>query len=209
MTTILEPARHSGDPVGEEPAGSLRSDASADEALVVARVLAGEREAFRILVEREHRAVVRTCYRILGNLHDAEDAAQETFVNAYRALPSWRRDGPFGAWLARIAVRVATRRAARRGSVGWLDPAAAEPDGRTTGAAADPLVSVVRSESAAHLRAAVARLEEPYRSVVALRFFADLPLAEIARLTGRPVPTVKTHLRRGLLRLRDAVEGML
>ncbi|HWP62344.1 MAG TPA: RNA polymerase sigma factor [Candidatus Binatia bacterium] len=206
MTAILDPARSTGDPVGDVPAGSLRPEV-VDERVVVDRVLAGEREAFRILVEREHRAVVRICYRILGNLHDAEDAAQETFVNAFRALPSWRRDGPFGAWLARIAVRIATRRAAGRRTVEWLDPAAPEPE--AGGAAPDPLVAVVRSEAAAHLRGAVARLEEPYRGVVALRFFADLPLAEIARLTGRPVPTVKTQLRRGLLRLRDAVEGAL
>lgn len=188
-----------------ESAASRVQEASADEAAVVARVLAGEREAFRVLVEREHRSIVRTCYRILGNLQDAEDAAQETFVTAYRALPTWRREGPFGAWLARIAIRVATRRAARRRTVDWLDPTAMESD--ATGVASDPLVTVVRSEASASLRAAVSRLDEPYREVVALRFFADLPLAEIARLTGRPVSTVKTHLRRGLLRLREAVGG--
>lgn len=186
-------------------ATSTSQEALADEAAVVARVLAGEREAFRLLVEREHRSIVRTCYRILGNLQDAEDAAQETFVTAYRALPTWRREGPFGAWLARIAIRVATRRAAGRRTVDWLDPAALESDG--TRVVPDPLVSVVRSETSASLRAAVSRLDEPYREVVALRFFADLPLAEIARLTGRPLPTVKTHLRRGLLRLREAVGG--
>lgn len=188
-----------------ESAASRSQEASADEAAVVACVLAGERDAFRVLVEREHRSIVRTCYRILGNLQDAEDAAQETFVTAYRALPTWRREGPFGAWLARIAIRVATRRASGRRTVDWLDPATFESD--AAGLAPDPLVSVVRSEASASLRAAVARLDEPYREVVALRFFADLPLAEIARLTGRPIPTVKTHLRRGLLRLREAVGG--
>ncbi len=204
MTTILDPDRSNDDAVGPEPTASVRRE-PLDEAAVVAHVLAGDRDAFRILVEQEYRAVVRTCYRILGNLHDAEDAAQETFVNAYRALASWRREGPFGAWLARIAVRVASRRVASRRAVEWLDPAAVETG--SAGTSPDPLVSVVRSEASASLRSAVARLDQPYREVVALRFFADLPLAEIARLTGRPVPTVKTHLRRGLLRLRDVVEG--
>ncbi len=177
----------------------------------MARVLAGDREAFRLLVERESRSVVRTCYRILGNLHDAEDAAQEAFVTAYRALPSWRRDGSFGAWLARIAVRIATRRATARRTVEWLDPTALDSASAASRLARDggpdPLHSIVRAETSERLRAAVARLEPPYRDVVTLRFFADLPLTEIARLTGRPVPTVKTHLRRGLLRLREAVEG--
>lgn len=193
VTAILDPERERG------------AEATTDDGAIVARVLAGERDAFRILVEREHRSIVRICYRILGNLHDAEDAAQEAFVTAYRALPTWRREGSFGAWLARIAVRIATRRAAGRRAIDWLDPATVEA--ATGGVSRDPLISIVRSEVAAHLRSAVAKLDQPYREVVALRFFADLPLGEIARLTGRPLPTVKTHLRRGLLRLREAVEG--
>ena len=64
----------------------------------------------------------------------------------------------------------------------------------------------VRSERDAQLRAAVAALDEPYREVVALRFFADRSLAEIAEVTDRPLGTVKTHLHRGLARLRRAIE---
>jgi RNA polymerase sigma-70 factor (ECF subfamily) len=57
------------------------------------------------------------------------------------------------------------------------------------------------------VRAAVAALEEPYREVVALRFFGELSLDEIAMITGRPLGTVKTHLHRGLLRLRARIDG--
>ena len=86
-------------------------------ARAVDAVLAGDRDAFRVLVERESAAVVRACHRVLGDLHEAEDAAQEAFVTAFRSLAGWRGDGPFGAWLTRIAVRIALRRraeAARR-----------------------------------------------------------------------------------------------
>jgi len=89
---------------------------------VVAAVLGGDRDAFRVLVERESRALMRSCFRVLGDLHDAEDAAQEAFVTAYRALGTWRGDGPFGAWLARIGVRIAVRKASRRRPVAWIDP---------------------------------------------------------------------------------------
>jgi RNA polymerase sigma-70 factor (ECF subfamily) len=64
----------------------------------------------------------------------------------------------------------------------------------------------VRAERETALRSAVSTLPEPYREVVTLRFFGELSLEEIARQTERPLATVKTHLRRGLLRLRGTVE---
>jgi RNA polymerase sigma-70 factor (ECF subfamily) len=179
--------------------------AALDERAAVDAVLSGDRDAFRFLVERESASVVRACHRILGDVHEAEDAAQEAFVTAFRSLAGWRGDGPFGAWLTRIAVRIALRRAQRRRDVAWLDPTT--PAGLDVAGGPDPAQTSVRAERAADLRAAVARLDEPYREVVALRFFGELSLEEIAAQTGRPVGTVKTHLRRGLLRLRAAVEG--
>jgi RNA polymerase sigma-70 factor, ECF subfamily len=180
-----------------------RADRSADRAAVDA-ILGGEADGFRVLVEREAATVIRACYRILGDPNEAEDAAQEAFVIAYRSLASWRGDGAFGAWLSRIAVRVALREASRRRAVAWVDPVA-QPEDVTTGEAADPATLAVRAEHSADLRAAVARLDEPYRETIALRFFAERSLAEIAVETGRPLGTVKTHLHRGLLRLRDAL----
>ena len=98
------------------------TDDRRDDRAIVDAVLAGDREAYRVLVEREGASVVRACHRVLGDLHEAEDAAQEAFVIAYRSLASWRGDGPFGAWLTRIAVRIALRQAGKRRAVTWLDP---------------------------------------------------------------------------------------
>lgn len=181
--------------------------ASADERAIVDAVLGGDREAFRTLVERESAAVVRACHRILGDHHEAQDAAQEAFLTAYRSLPTWRGEGSFGAWVARIAVRIALRRAAKRRTVTWIDSVSEVPGrvGGGGGAAPDPAVLALRAERAATLRAEVARLDEPYRETVALRFFGERSLAEIAEQTGRPVGTVKTHLHRGLQRLRAAL----
>lgn len=181
-----------------------------DESAIVEAVLAGDRDAFRILVERESASVVRACHRILGDAHEAEDAAQEAFVTAYRALGSWRGEGPFGAWVSRIAVRIALREVAKRRPVTWIDPTDStgasdrgSVAGLTSGPSADPLGRALRGERESAVRDAVARLEEPYREVVSLRFFGERSLDEIATLTGRPLSTVKTHLHRGLNRLRD------
>jgi RNA polymerase sigma-70 factor (ECF subfamily) len=181
------------------------SDLSADRA-VVDRVLSGDREAFREIVDREGPALVRACHRVLGDLHEAEDAAQEAFVMAYRSLGQWRQEGALGAWLARTAVRIALRRAQRRPVVTWLDPA--NPGSADVAGALDPASVAVRMERAAEVREALADLDEPYREVVALRFFGDLSLSEIAEQTGRPLGTVKTHLHRGLSRLKLALDGV-
>jgi RNA polymerase sigma-70 factor (ECF subfamily) len=186
--------------------------ANVDELQVVQAVLDGDRDAFRILVDRESASVVRACYRVLADLHEAEDIAQEAFVTAYRSLATWRGDGPFGAWLTRIAVRLAIRQLGRRRVVTWLrSPAGGDMLDETVAALpASPRLQpehvALSAESATATRRAVASLDEPYREVVTLRFFGERSLEEIATLTGRPLGTVKTHLRRGLLRLRDQIE---
>ena len=175
---------------------------------IVASVVRGDRNAFGLLVEREAVGLVRLCHRVLGDAAEAEDVAQEAFVTAYRSLGTWRGEGTFGAWLARIAVRLAVRHARRRRRIAWIepiDPATGEGFDPPAEEHLEPPAQALRGEREERVRRAVAQLGEPYREVVALRFFAGLSLAEIAGETGRPLGTVKTHLHRGLARLRDAV----
>lgn len=172
-------------------------DEPVDDPGLVRAVLDGDRDAFRHLVEREQVAVYRACLRILGRSHDAEDVAQESFLMAYRSLGSYRGEGALGGWLMRIATRQAFRRLGQRREASELP--AELPAGS---AGADPVASALAGERERTVRLAVAALDEPYREVVALRFFGELSLEEIASATGRPLGTVKTHLRRGLGRLR-------
>lgn len=139
-------------------------------------------------------------------------------MTAYRSLAGWRGEGPFGAWLTRIGIRIALRKAGQRRTVTWRDPfgredeamsdpitAAMDQTALEVGATTDPASLAVRAERATDVRGAVAGLPEPYREVVSLQFFGELSLDEIALQTGRPLGTVKTHLRRGLLRLRTSL----
>jgi RNA polymerase sigma-70 factor (ECF subfamily) len=144
------------------------------------------------------------CLRILGRPHDAEDVTQESFVTAYRAIGGYRGEGSLRGWLLRIATRQAYRRLSQRRPSAELS-AVDEP--RLADPASDPTRMVVAAEERDAVRDAVARLADPYREVVALRFFGELSLAEVAEATGRPLNTVKTHLRRGLDRLRPLLAG--
>ncbi len=170
---------------------------------MVDAVLDGDREAFRAIVELTQGPVYRACLRILGSVAEAEDAAQETFVIAYRSLGSYRAQGPLPAWIVRIATRHALRRRSQRRPTSDLSGA---PD-RSFGRADDPLHATIAGERRAAVRSAVAALDEPYREVVALRYFGELSLEEVASATQRPVNTIKTQLRRGLQRL--AADGNL
>lgn len=149
--------------------------------------------------------MIAACRWVLNDSAEAEDVAQEAFVAAYRALASYRGDGPLGAWVTRIALRLALRQVRQQARTilpnvlepAWVGPAAPERF--------DPARLALDAERARSVRAAVAALPDHYREVVSLRFFGELSLQEIAAMTGRPLGTVKTHLHRGLARLRDQV----
>ena len=165
---------------------------------LVDTVLGGDTGAFRVLVDREAAQVVAICRRILGDPTEAEDVAQDAFISAYRSLATYRGDGPFAAWISRIAARQALARMVSR-------PDAAELDETVSVAttADEPEAWTLAGEQRAAVREAVASLPQPQRDVVALRFFRDLSLEEIAETTNTPVGTVKSRLHRGLANLRD------
>jgi RNA polymerase sigma-70 factor, ECF subfamily len=164
-------------------------------------IRAADPKAFRRLVDRELDPVFRLAYRILGDREDAEDVAQDTFVTAYRSIATFRGDGPIGAWLRTIATRLAIRRAADRSAETRLSPQLDDSDRTEPG----PLAAVLSAERGAAVRRAINALSEAQREVVALRLFGELSLQEIADATGQPLSTCKSHLRRGLQRLRVAL----
>lgn len=170
---------------------------------VVDAILAGDRDAFRVLVERESRPVIGVCRRILGDPVEAQDAAQDAFTQAYQALATFRGEGPFGAWLHRIAVRIAIGRLAARRDVITLDGETVDPRAAMLASDDDPEAVALDGEDRAAILAAVGGLPESQRDVVMLRFYGDFSLEEIAQLTSHPIGTVKSRLSRGVSSLRE------
>jgi RNA polymerase sigma-70 factor (ECF subfamily) len=185
---------------------SLMAQQPPDRILVDA-VLSGDDEAFRVLVDRESANVIGMCRRVLGDPHEAEDVAQDAFLQAYRALPTFRGDGPFGAWVWRIASRLAFARLKRRPPELQADPSRAEGWLEPTVEDLDPAGMVLVGEQRADVKEAVSKLPPAQRQVVTLRFYSDLSLEEISNQTGAPVGTVKSRLHRALASLRGSIES--
>ncbi|MDQ3871253.1 MAG: RNA polymerase sigma factor [Chloroflexota bacterium] len=174
-----------------------------DERGIVEAVVGGDADAFRELVEANAALVFGTCYRVLGHLQEAEDAAQDTFVTAYRALGTYRGEGTVSAWLARIAIRQALRRREQGRSTTPLESLSGIL--KDEAGQVDPLAVAVDSDRRRRIRDSIAALPPSHREVVALKYLAELSLPEIAALTRRPLGTVKTHLHRGLQELRRSL----
>lgn len=174
-----------------------------DDRALSQALVAGDGQAFTFLLERETPRVFRVCYRILGRVDEAEDATQETFVLAYRALATYRGDGHPGAWLARIATRESWKRAASRSRRREMTTILDETTMALPAADPDPMRQAIAAEERGRVRMAVARLPEPYREVITLRFFGELSLLEICAATGRPEGTIKAQVHRGLKQLQE------
>lgn len=179
------------------------TDDPRDDRQLVDAVITGDHEAFRTLIDRESHAMIATCRRIVGDAAEADDAAQDAFLQAYRALATYRGDGPFGAWLRRIGVRVAVARHTARRDFVRLDADQLDPQAATLQSGDDPEARTLDFESRSGIRDAVANLPAPQRDVILLRFYSDLSLQEIAELTRNPVGTVKSRLHRGIAGLRE------
>jgi RNA polymerase sigma factor (sigma-70 family) len=142
---------------------------------------------------------------IAGNGADAEDAAQDGFVNAWRALGRFREGAPFRPWLLRIVANEARnrRRSSGRRAHLVLRAATAASSGD---AAPSPEAALLSAEQRAALLAAVNELPEDQRTVISLRYFAGLSEQEVAEALDVAPGTVKSRTSRALDRLRESYD---
>ncbi len=157
---------------------------------------------------RAHQGIAfRTAYLIAGDSADAEEAAQDGFVKAFRALGRFRRGAPLRPWLLEIVANEARNRRRSAGRRAALALRAAAQQESSGDAAPSPEASLAAYESRETLLRAVNELPEEQRLVVACRYFLDLSEAETAAALGVRVGTVKSRLSRALDRLRPVLEA--
>jgi RNA polymerase sigma-70 factor (ECF subfamily) len=166
---------------------------------IVQSVLKGNRAAYAELVRRYEGAVRAVAFQRLGNLHAAEDIAQEAFIKAYTSLHSLRDGTAFGTWLLQITRRRAVDVLRKNKHTLPLDE---EIPCRGPG----PDHHVRLDEESAALLEAVMKLPEHEQNVVLLRYFDDQPVRQIAEITGRSVGTVTKQLTRAHTRLRTQLK---
>jgi RNA polymerase sigma-70 factor (ECF subfamily) len=176
-----------------------------DESDLIDRAKRGDTHAYEELVYAHQGIAFRTAYVIVGNAADAEDAAQDGFVKAWRALGRFREGAPFRPWLLQIVANEARnrRRSAGRRAHLALRAATEQPSGD---AAPSPEASLLSAEMRGALLAAVNELPEDQRVVIALRFFAGLSEHEVAEALSLPEGTVKSRSARALDRLRESYD---
>jgi len=188
-------------------AGAKRLTSGASDAALVQRVKQGDRSAFDLRVAKYQHKILNLIMRYVKDSSEAMDVAQEAFIKAYRAVPSFRGDSAFYTWLYRIAINTAKNHlvAARRrpvsldidpGDAEGFEPFAALRDGDT------PERLALTDEIGEAINQAVEELPEELRTAILLRELEGMSYEEIAQAMDCPVGTVRSRI----FRAREAID---
>jgi RNA polymerase sigma-70 factor (ECF subfamily) len=176
-----------------------------DEIELVAHAKQGDERAYEELVRMHQGIALRTAYVFTGITEDAQEAAQDAFVKAYRALGRFRTGAAFRPWLLKIVANEARNRRRAAGRREGLAVRVAASAGAED-AAPSPESALLSAERREALVAALGRLRPEDREVIACRYFLDLSEEETAAALGWKRGTVKSRLSRALDRLRAELE---
>lgn len=192
------------------------ADSRQDESVLIQRLRAGDEAAFEEVVRRYGGRLLAVARRILQSEDDAQDALQDGFWSAFRALPQFKETARLSTWLHRIVVNAALmkqRSRVRRAedSIEELLPTFLEDGHRHNSAVPwrEPLDELVANkETRQRVRASIDRLPEIYRNVLILRDIEELDTAETAELLGVSANVVKIRLHRSRQALRTLLDPL-
>jgi RNA polymerase sigma-70 factor (ECF subfamily) len=187
-----------------------------DDAALIERCRAGDVAAFEPLVEKYRQRVWRLAYNFLRDQEEAWDVAQEAFIRAYQALPSFRGQSAFYTWLYRIVMNIAADRARSRSARGRAFGTERVPEEEWDRVLPDqnpgdeaPDAAALRREQRRTIQQALDRLPEHHRTIVMLSDLEGLSYREIADTLEIPMGTVMSRLHNARKRLRDALKPLL
>jgi RNA polymerase sigma-70 factor, ECF subfamily len=204
------------DELRQEAESRARAERLAAEADVIARVVAGDVDAFEYFVKTYQKRITRFVFTLLRDPSDADCVTQDVFVKAFRALPEFKGESAFETWLTRIAINTVRDRIRRRRPVvsfsdlrdlddddgpeipPWLDPAAGTSPER------DLLSGDIRRRIAV----ALITLSPRQRSIFVMKHYEEKSIAEIGDATGLDEGTIKSHLFRAARKLRVCLEDL-
>lgn len=187
------------------------------DALLVQRTLAGDKDAFGLLVIKYQRRVERLVGRMVRDVDLVPDIAQETFIRAYRALGQYRGDAQFYTWLYRIAVNTAKKQllSLKRDPLIYASQMNAGAEDETSGGEREPSFQAIdeatpeailaSKEIAEAVNAAVNALPQELRMAIELREMDGLSYEEIAQALGCPIGTVRSRI----FRAREAISARI
>jgi RNA polymerase sigma-70 factor (ECF subfamily) len=190
----------------------MPSDASTDSELV-SLALAGNDAAFALIMRRYNRLMFRSARSILKNDDDTQDAVQEAYLNAWRALGSFRSDAKLSTWLVRIAVNEALGRLRRQGQGAKVIPLTASTDFNDESPEMQmqanpdeqPEQWAMRAQVRQQIEARIDTLPDQYRTVFMLRGVEELSVEEVATALNIPEATVRSRFFRARSLLREGL----
>jgi len=186
------------------------------ESRLIERLSARDERAFNELVHAYERRVLTLVVRMVGNMAEAEDIAQEVFVQVFKAIGSFRGDSKLSTWIYRIAINLCKNRVKYlkvRHSEQQDELSDAEEKGALGGARGTNVGAVERPDEMMSgkqvgeiVQRAILELEPTFRECLVLRDVEELSYEQIEEITGLPIGTVKSRIHRARAQLREAVE---
>jgi RNA polymerase sigma-70 factor (ECF subfamily) len=184
----------------------LRSVERPTDTELIASILAGDMHAMEALMRLHNRTLYRTARAILRDEAEAEDAVQEAYLQAFRALGTFRGDSKLSTWLVRITANEALMRRRRNARTAIAAAIDVEPDSLES-EEAGPESDTQRGEIRRLLEARIDALPDTYRAVFILRALEELSVEETAGVLGIPEATVRTRYFRARGLLRQSMAG--
>jgi RNA polymerase sigma-70 factor (ECF subfamily) len=190
-----------------------RAEPTHSDAELVSRVAAGDPHAFALLMRRHNRMLFRAARSILRDDSEAEDALQDAYLQAFRAIGQYRGEAKVSTWLTRIVVNEAIARSRKRAREAEVTPLFADPglelrhgEEIMDDAADTPERGAMRAEARVLVERSLDALPEAFRTVFMLRAVEEMNSEEVAACLGIPEATVRTRYFRARAMLRASLE---